>query len=1068
MTLAFLLVPAVRVSAQNQEFVYRLDTSTHAKIISMDGASVTIRDDDSRGMGAPLTGSPQVGKDYYATVTGGCGVGARIAIRIDTLSVHCLDTLYVYSGVDTLAPLLFKCNASTGNIHEGDIIFESPTNITGAITVRFRTDPQLDTARTHLPCFVNRGTIGEGFAISIYCSRPCEDVIPVIDSVFYRTRNGVVYDSATTRLVTVYDTIFRIVDDTIKVVEKIDTNSFIGAHLCIGDGVIFRGHGEYSYKYGYYVPSDETSMFYWNFDNQEDSIMGLNVTQVAYEDYQRQGCYDLQLSLLDVYGCPSTIYTAVKVRTSMNPIKTIYTLEDICNNDSLMVSMGYDSRNATLTLRKVEQDSSVSKTFEVRTFIPDGCNCANPSYFEAPVEFTEFPNKRVQTAADICSICINMEHSFMGDIYMTIVCPTGQEAVLKWGNPSNCNPAGIPSSAPSSDPTTGVQFRGGGETGGGTFLGFPLDGFGGWGDNVSNKCDSLTNPFGIGYDYCFSRDTNYILVTGQNAKAVWSANDPKPVGNFYISSSGYTINAYETVPPLPAHFAQGGQSPGSGSQPTKKPSNHEEKTDYYLPWTNFDELIGCPLNGIWKIRVYDTWNSDNGWIFNWSLDICNVSLNSDCKYEVGFDSLVWTPDPSPQYHDYDLGRYRGLKVYQESPVVSYISTPDTAGTFPILVTVYDEFGCTWDTSTTITSYWTPTPRLGADTTLCGDATMELDATDRHTATQNYSFAWSPFGEVDGTITTQEEVNSDLHYEVLVSNTQNFTTCEARDTITVRLRKQPFPSIYPSPFELEGCAPLTLTFENRSVDAVSHRWDFGDGNTSTSPNPTHTYDEGTYTLKYYALSDEQCIDSIIAVSSISVYPSPKAAFMWEPAYPSVLDPVVQFTNLSEPLNTSMQYIWEMQYSQDNPLSVHTLNDIHPYFDYTQYVSGNPAGAYGVTLIARSQNMAPSGHVIYCSDTVANSVLVINDFLQFPNVVTPNGDGINDRFVIGNLVGGIAYPVNQLDIYNKWGTRVYHKENIASDDDFWDPADMPAGTYFYRFSAKGYNGDVEHNGAIEVIK
>ena len=121
-----------------------------------------------------------------------------------------------------------------------------------------------------------------------------------------------------------------------------------------------------------------------------------------------------------------------------------------------------------------------------------------------------------------------------------------------------------------------------------------------------------------------------------------------------------------------------------------------------------------------------------------------------------------------------------------------------------------------------------------------------------------------------------------------------------------------------------------------------------------------------------------------------------------------------------------------------------------------------------LISRTDNLAPSGNVVYCRDTAENTILLVNDFLQFPNVVSPNGDGINDRFVIQNLVEGNGYPINTLDIYNKWGVRVFHKDNIASDEDFWDPKDMPTGTYFYRFSARGYNGNIEHNGAIEVVR
>ena len=42
--------------------------------------------------------------------------------------------------------------------------------------------------------------------------------------------------------------------------------------------------------------------------------------------------------------------------------------------------------------------------------------------------------------------------------------------------------------------------------------------------------------------------------------------------------------------------------------------------------------------------------------------------------------------------------------------------------------------------------------------------------------------------------------------------------------------------------------LTMTFTDASTGATSWYWDFGDGNTSTEQNPTHTYAEpGTYTV-----------------------------------------------------------------------------------------------------------------------------------------------------------------------------------------------------------------------------
>lgn len=46
-------------------------------------------------------------------------------------------------------------------------------------------------------------------------------------------------------------------------------------------------------------------------------------------------------------------------------------------------------------------------------------------------------------------------------------------------------------------------------------------------------------------------------------------------------------------------------------------------------------------------------------------------------------------------------------------------------------------------------------------------------------------------------------------------------------------------------EVDG---LTVSFTDGSIGADSYSWDFGDGNTSTSPSPMHTYAEGgTYTV-----------------------------------------------------------------------------------------------------------------------------------------------------------------------------------------------------------------------------
>ena len=92
------------------------------------------------------------------------------------------------------------------------------------------------------------------------------------------------------------------------------------------------------------------------------------------------------------------------------------------------------------------------------------------------------------------------------------------------------------------------------------------------------------------------------------------------------------------------------------------------------------------------------------------------------------------------------------------------------------------------------------------------------------------------------------------------------------------------------------------------------------------------------------------------------------------------------------------------------------------------------------------------------------------LVFPTLVTPNGDGINDRFVIGGLLENNCFRFNDLLIYDRTGQLVYHGHNIARDEDFWDPAAhrAPDATYFYVFKAHGVTIHTMHQGVIEVLR
>ena len=93
------------------------------------------------------------------------------------------------------------------------------------------------------------------------------------------------------------------------------------------------------------------------------------------------------------------------------------------------------------------------------------------------------------------------------------------------------------------------------------------------------------------------------------------------------------------------------------------------------------------------------------------------------------------------------------------------------------------------------------------------------------------------------------------------------------------------------------------------------------------------------------------------------------------------------------------------------------------------------------------------------------------LRFPNVVTPNGDGVNDLWGITGLLDAREFEYSVYWVYDRWGRLIIRRENIHEEDRFWDPdkTHTPEGTYFFRFYARhGTGREIEHKGVIEVVR
>lgn len=87
-----------------------------------------------------------------------------------------------------------------------------------------------------------------------------------------------------------------------------------------------------------------------------------------------------------------------------------------------------------------------------------------------------------------------------------------------------------------------------------------------------------------------------------------------------------------------------------------------------------------------------------------------------------------------------------------------------------------------------------------------------------------------------------------------------------------------------------------------------------------------------------------------------------------------------------------------------------------------------------------------------DTATVFVDISCDSLRILNGFSPNGDGVNDVFVI---LGIEDIEENRVRVYNRWGNMVFSKERYTNQegwDGTWQGNDVPDGTYFYTIEDK----------------
>lgn len=321
-------------------------------------------------------------QDYWITLQGNVSPNTHVRINFANFDIAPDDTLYIYDGPSISSPLLSKHNNNFNPLTNGNTMVQaSLSNTSGSLTVRLKT---------------NGSNTAAGWNATIICGQVCQKIVPQPDLANFSPTPHVENDG------------FTYVDicegETINFAALADTSVFPENDIL-------------------YHQDAATSTFHWTFGdgNTADG-------QVVSHTYDMVGGYNVFLSITDNNGCVSTQQLYLRVRIATDHIVTINPPSTLCTGDTLQIIASADPTSTIVTT----SNTSITQTqqYNTVTYIPDGPNCPQQCY-GTPVTFTNFPaGATIQSASDISEICINMEHSFAGDLSFRIICPNGQSVVL--------------------------------------------------------------------------------------------------------------------------------------------------------------------------------------------------------------------------------------------------------------------------------------------------------------------------------------------------------------------------------------------------------------------------------------------------------------------------------------------------------------------------------------------------------------------------------------------------------------------------------------------------------------
>lgn len=420
-----------------------------------------------------------------------------------------------------------------------------------------------------------------------------------------------------------------------------------------------------------------------------------------------------------------------------------------------------------------------------------------------------------------------------------------------------------------------------------------------------------------------------------------------------------------------------------------------------------------------KNAVYSQHNHTNCNMAAFKFDIGALKANFELKYENKPVDIACNPSKINF-----VNTSKNAKSYEwfvDGQLVSRFTNPEytfeKAGKFKVKLVAYNTTQCiaTDSLEREIIIKDFPTT-ISRDTTICAGKTVML------TASGGNLYNWTPGNQLSNTTSnsTIATVNTTTNFTVTISD----SVCSTKRHVTVRIENEK-PDFVVTPSK-EVCKGDTVSIEASGLfeKLVWQSENFKDSlNTKITLSPLQS-------TSYSAIATYQDGCRFTKQVNLKIDESYKPNFTHELAYDCFTKPTINLNAIS---SNATNYIWQIG------------NKIIENSTKIEQLSFEKSGNYNIKLIAEN--------AIGCRLETQKSINFTAYDGIIPNIITPNGDNINDTFSIG-------FPIQSVDIYNRWGKNVLHSTEYLND---WSSAQV--GTYFYVIllqngqSCKGYFDVIE---------